>query len=202
MMKLNFEFTKILTDYCVKTNTKMIYSSSAANYGDNGKYPSNLYGWSKYVAEKYVISNNGIALRYFNVYGPGEEHKGRMSSVAYQSFIKHRKHEECKLFPLKPKRDFIYVKDVVNANLYAEDNYVKLKGKFYDVGYGESRTFEDILDIMDIPFTYHEENKIPFGYQFYTCSNKILWMDGWEPKYNLENGLGEYKKYLQSIISL
>ena len=63
----------------------IIYSSSAANYGSDGKLPSNLYAWSKYTAECYVNSNGGISLRYFNVYGPKEQHKGKMSSVIYQT---------------------------------------------------------------------------------------------------------------------
>lgn len=196
MMELNFEFTKSLVDWSVQNNKKMIYSSSAANYGINNNYPSNLYGWSKYVAEQYVISNNGIALRYFNVYGAKEEHKGKMASVAYQFFQKKQTNEECKLFPLNPRRDFVYVRDVVHANIHAFENYFELNKKYYDVGSGEARSFEDVLNIMEIPFTYHEEDKIPNGYQFYTCSNKENWMKGWEPNYNLEKGLLEYKEYL------
>ena len=69
------------------------------------------------MGEGYVVSNNGIGLRYFNVYGPGEEDKGRMSSVAYQMFLKDKNNEEIKLFPKKPKRDFVYVKDIVKANI-------------------------------------------------------------------------------------
>ena len=76
MMLLNYEVTKYITDLCVNNGTPLIYSSSAANYGVNEEYPSNLYGWRKYVGEGYVISNGGIGLRYFNVYGPGEEDKG------------------------------------------------------------------------------------------------------------------------------
>jgi lipopolysaccharide export system permease protein len=62
----------------------------------------------------------------------------------------------------------------------------------YDVGFGESRSFEDVMNIMEIPFTYHEESSIPEGYQFYTCSDKSKWMPGWKPKYNLEEGLKNY----------
>jgi len=123
MMTRNYESTKIMMDWCIENNKPMIYSSSAANYGTNGKYPANLYGWSKYVAEGYVISNGGIGLRYFNVYGPGEEDKGKMASVAYQMFVKHNKGEDILLFPKKPKRDFVYVKDVVSANIHALNNY-------------------------------------------------------------------------------
>lgn len=200
MMKLNYEFTKILVDWSKDNDCKLIYSSSAASYGINGQYPSNLYGWSKYVAEQYVISNNGIALRYFNVYGPGEEEKGNMASLALQSFIKFNKGEECKLFLGKPKRDFVYVKDIVSANLHAVKKYSKLNKKYYDVGSGEARLFEDILTILKIPFTYYSEEKIPQGYQFYTCSDKKKWMKGWEPEYIIENGLKDYKKYLRKLL--
>ena len=200
MMTLNFESTKLLMDWCEKNNAKMIYSSSAASYGTDNLNPSNLYGWSKYVAEQYVISKGGVGLRYFNVYGPKEEHKGVMASVAYQSYIKKQNGVEIKLFPKNPTRDFVYVKDVVDANLFAVENYDSVKGNWYDVGSGESRTFEDILRCLDIPFTYHSEDKIPKGYQFYTCSNKNNWMKNWEPKYNLERGLVEYKEYLSTFI--
>ncbi len=199
MMKLNFEFTKILVDWSEEKKKKLIYSSSAASYGTNEKHPSNLYGWSKYVAEQYVISNNGIALRYFNVYGPGEEHKGKMASVAYQKFLEKRSGKTTKLFLKKPSRDFVYVKDVISANIYAMKNYKSLNKNWYDVGSGESRTFEDVMDNMKILYHYHSEDKIPQGYQFYTCSNLDKWMKGWKPKYNLEKGLEEYKNYLLSM---
>lgn len=199
MMKLNFEFTKILVDWTKENNSKLIYSSSAANYGQNEKYPSNLYGWSKYVAEQYVISNNGVALRYFNVYGPGEENKGKMSSVAYQSFKGKEEGKTWKLFPGKPTRDFVYVEDVVSANIYATENYQKLNKNWYEVGSGESRSFEDVLDNMSVFYYYHDESVIPKGYQFYTCSKKEKWMTDWKPKYNLERGIAEYKNYLLSI---
>lgn len=196
MMLLNYEVTKYLTDLCSDYLIPIIYSSSAANYGVNNEYPSNLYGWSKYAAEGYVTSNNGIGLRYFNVYGPGEEDKGRMSSVAYQMFIRNQNQEDIKLFPKKPLRDFVYVKDIIAANIYAFENYDTLNSEWYEVGSGEARGFEDKLQIMGIPFTYHPESVIPVGYQFYTCSNKNEWMSGWKPKYNLESGLRDYVEYL------
>jgi len=196
MMTRNYEFTRILSDYCHDFNCKMIYSSSAANYGTNNLYPSNLYGWSKYVAEQYVIKNGGIGLRYFNVYGPLEDHKGKMASVAYQMLEKQKEGQEIKLFPLKPSRDFVYVKDVVNANLFAYEWYEDYKEKWYEVGSGENRTFEDVLNILNIGYTYHNEQDIPKGYQFYTKSDKTKWMYGWEPIYNLEKGLKDYLNYL------
>jgi len=196
MMTRNYESTKIIMDWCLKNNKPMIYSSSAANYGVNNLYPANLYGWSKYVAEGYVISNGGIALRYFNVYGPGEENKGKMGSVAYQMFQKNKKDEKIFLFPKKPQRDFVYVKDVISANIHALLNYDKLRGSYYEVGSGEVRTFEDVLNNMEITFGYTSEDLIPNGYQFYTCSNKLKWMNGWESEWNLEKGILDYKNYL------
>lgn len=194
MMTRNYESTKIIANWCRENNKPLIYSSSAANYGTNDRYPSNLYGWSKYVAEDYVVSNGGVGLRYFNVYGPGEQNKGKMASVAYQMSQKYKNGEEIKLFPLKPKRDFVYIKDVINANIHAFDNYEKLKGKYYEVGSGVAEPFEKIMEVLEIPFTYYEENIIPKGYQFYTCSDKNKWMDNWEPKWNLINGLKDYIK--------
>jgi ADP-L-glycero-D-manno-heptose 6-epimerase len=196
MFTRNYESTKIISEWCKVNDSKMIYSSSAANYGVSGKYPSNLYGWSKYAAEDIVTKNDGISLRYFNVYGPGEEDKKKMSSVAYQMYQKNKKGYDIQLFPGKPTRDFIFVDDVVDANIFAYKNYDTLEKKYYEVGSGESRSFEDVLDILKIPYTYAREDMIPHGYQFYTKSNPNLYMNSWKPKFNLESGLIEYKKYL------
>jgi len=196
MMTLNFEFTRHLSDLCKSKKVPLIYSSSAANYGINNLNPSNLYGWSKYTAECYVIGNGGIALRYFNVYGPGEEHKGKMSSVAFQMFQKNERGEDVKLFPKKPKRDFVYIKDIISANLYAAEHYNQLLGKYYEVGSGKAETFEEVLNHLQIPFEYVSETLIPIGYQFYTQSSANCWMEGWKPEYSLEKGLLEYRKYL------
>lgn len=196
----NYESTKIISEWCYENDSIMIYSSSAANYGVNNLYPSNLYGWSKYTAEKIVSFNNGISLRYFNVYGPGEEHKGKMSSVAYQMYMKHKNNEQIKLFPGKPSRDFVYIDDVIHANIYAWENYKELleerNDEYYEVGSGESRTFEDVLNNLNIPFDYVDEKNVPEGYQFYTISKSDKWLPGWKPKFNIEKGLDDYKKYL------
>lgn len=191
IMEKNYLSTKWIVDWCVKNNKKIIYSSSAAVYGTNNK-PSNLYGWSKLLGEDYVVTKGGIALRYFNVYGPGEEHKGKMASVMYQNYNKNH----VTLFPGEPKRDFIYIDDVVDANLYALENYDYLKGTWYEVGSGKSNKFETIFDILNIPYSYLNKLYIPKGYQFNTLSEKENWMPGWEPKYSLEQGIIQYKKYL------
>lgn len=191
MMTLNFEFTKILVDWCKEQNVPIIYSSSAANYGNGRNVPENLYAWSKYVAECYVIANNGISLRYFNVYGPGEKHKKKMSSIVWQC-MSHKKNKKFKLFPKKPVRDFVYIDDIVEANIYAYKNYDKLIGSYYDVGSGVAEPFERILETLKIKYKYVCETKIPKGYQFYTCSDPNKWMPGWRPKYSLSDGILDY----------
>ena len=191
MLKYNYLFSKELFDLAQIYDKKVVYSSSAANTGESGT-PSNIYGWSKYLAEEYGCCRveDFYALRYFNVYGPGEEHKGKMASVAYQAHLKG----DFKLFDGKPKRDFVYIDDVVDATLYPLFNNV-MPG-VYEVGSGEARSFEDVLELMDIPFEYWHENKTPKGYQFYTKANKKLFMDNWKPIYSLEKGISKYKKYL------
>lgn len=199
MMTRNYESTKIISDWCFKHYRILIYSSSAANYGSDGKFPSNLYGWSKYVAEEYVLNKkNAVALRYFNVYGPGESHKGKMASVAFNSFVKKMNGFPVELFPLKPKRDFIYIEDVISANIFVLENYLNIPKAYYEVGYGVARQFEDVLDGLKIPYTYTSENLIPSGYQFYTCSSRDKWLPGWQPKFDLETGIKDYLKFLES----
>lgn len=199
MMTRNYESTVIISNWAKVDKTPVIYSSSAANYGDV-KGRRNLYAWSKYAAEEHVIANGQVALRYFNVYGPGEEHKGKMASVAQQMFIKHKTGACVKLFPGQPKRDFVYIQDVVNANLHALWNYDEAKGNWYDVGSGEANSFESVLEYLDIPYTYTEASEMPNNYQMFTRANKYQMMAGWKPKYTLEQGLKLYKEYLCKTI--
>ena len=199
MLRYNFEFSKVLFDLAASYQKKVIYSSSAANSGSDSLQgtPSNIYGWSKYVTEQYGMAKvkDFIALRYFNVYGPGEEHKGKMASVAHQAhLIMQKGMGKFMLFPGNPKRDFVYIEDVVDATIYPIFNDVT-KG-VYEVGSGEAHTFEDVLDLMEIPYDYRKEDDIPEGYQFRTKANKDSFMDGWKPQYNLEKGIKKYKDYL------
>lgn len=200
MMTRNYETTKLLCDWCKQNNKKIIYSSSAANYGTNGEYPSNLYGWSKYVAEDYVINTGGIALRYFNVYGPGEDKKGRMASFLLQAYKKNKNNEKVFLFPKQPTRDFIYIDDVVSANISAMNNYEIARGKYYEVSTGTSSSFEEMLKLAKIKYNYLPENKIPLGYQFYTRGDSTKWLPGWKPKFNLSLGVTKYTSHLNKEI--
>ncbi len=197
MMTRNYESTKVITDWCVQKNRKLIYSSSAANYGEYGKYPSNLYGWSKYTSEDYVVKSGGIALRYFNVYGPGEEHKGKMASFLFQAYLKQKNRERIFLFPGKPLRDFVYIKDVISANIHASTMYESLSGKFYEVSTGVASSFEEMLDIFGLKYEYSSGKLIPNGYQFLTRGDRNKWMKGWSPNFSLREGVTDYEKYLR-----
>jgi ADP-L-glycero-D-manno-heptose 6-epimerase len=197
MLTRNYESTRIISSWCERNGAGLVYSSSAANYGTSGRTPTNLYGWSKKIAEDFVLLSGQIALRYFNVFGPGEEGKGRMASVAYQSWIKNKRKESIKLFPGNPTRDFIYVRDVVDANIVAMKNYKSSFGSYYDVGMGVSSPFEDILENLGIPYTYTDSQEIPIGYQFFTKADKSKFIRGWEPRWTLTSALSDYKKYLE-----
>ena len=189
MLKYNFEFSKVLFDYAAKYNKRVIYSSSSAIYG-NGDLPENIYAWSKYLAEQYGMRTvkNFVALRYFNVYGPHEKLKRRM-----QSLVKHIYESDIfKIFPVNARRDFIYVKDIINANICA----VSTERGIYDVGTGNAYPYEDICDILNKEYEYEDISKVPIGYQKYTCANKSNFMLEWEPQFTLEQGVLEYKKFL------
>ena len=196
IMLRNVEFTKVLCDLSSKFWFNIIYSSSASIYGSDNNHPSNLYGWTKYISEDYIKKVNGISLRYFNVYGPGEEHKGKMSSIIYQSYLKYKNNQKVRLFPGNPTRDFVYIDDVISSNLHSLNNFELLKGGIYEVGTGIPNSFETILKNFEIPFEYTDLCEIPQGYQFYTCSSKDKWVNGWYPKHDLVEGLNKYKNYL------
>jgi len=198
MMLRNYESTKVLKDIADLVGAKFIYSSSAANYGVNNKYPSNLYGWSKYVAEDYVRLTGGISLRYFNVYGPGENHKGNMASFLHQAFLKKQNSEDIKLFPGSPSRDFIHIEDVISANFFAFTEFDAISGKVFEVSTGESHTFEEVLELANLDFTYTDETEIPIGYQFYTKGNPATHLPGWQPQVSLELGVKSYIEFLAS----
>lgn len=213
MMRYNYSASKELFNLAQTHNKKVIYSSSAACLGD-GDTPNNIYGWSKLIAEEYGIvkCDEFVSLRYFNVYGPGEECKGRMASVAYQAWERAmgkaavnqrirlrqevgsliQKDSFFRLFPTQPQRDFIYIDDVIEANLHA----VTAKKGVYEIGYGEARTFESLLDGMGLEYKHHRSDKIPSWYQHYTCADKDKRLLGWTPEFDVESGTKKYRDHL------
>jgi ADP-L-glycero-D-manno-heptose 6-epimerase len=164
MMDNNYRYSVQLLDYCVARDVPLIYASSAAVYGASTVFkendgtserPLNVYGYSKLLFDRYVrrrpsgARSQVAGLRYFNVYGPGEAHKGPMASVAFHLNNQVLADAEARLFDAhdgyaagEQRRDFVYVEDVVNVNLWLFDQR-RVSGIF-NVGTGASATFNDV----------------------------------------------------------
>ena len=167
MMKVNYEYSKKLLDFCIDEDTPFIYASSASTYGDGQKgfreieeceNALNPYAFSKLMFDRYVRSiladddfmPSIIGLRYFNVYGAQERHKGRMASIVYQMYQQVKQTGVIKLFKGsdgyedgEQRRDFISVEDVVKVNLWAYDDEEIVSG-IYNCGTGQAHTFNEV----------------------------------------------------------
>lgn len=169
LMKNNVEYSKILFSVCADFDTPIVYASSAATYGagENGYddhhegidklMPLNAYGYSKQLMDEWALReeetpNKWYGVKFFNVYGPNEYHKGNMSSVVYQAFNQINETGGMKLFKSyrsefkdgEQLRDFVYAKDIVNAMiaLITEDH--SGPNGIYNLGAGEARSFLDL----------------------------------------------------------
>ena len=196
----NFSFTKILSEYCIENSIRFIYASSAATYGmgENGfddniskletLRPLNMYGYSKQMFDMYAKKHNYFnkitGLKFFNVFGPNEYHKGNMTSKMYKSFFEIKDTGKIQLFKSNHPdwkdgefvRDFVYIKDVVKIVLKILDNQ-EITGLF-NVGTGKSRSWNDLANSMFksmglksnieyIDMFAHLKNK----YQYFTEAN-------------------------------
>ena len=163
----NYRYTLELAKYSMRHDARFIYASSAATYGDGANgysddeskldvlRPLNMYGYSKHMFDLWAKKNNLldkiVGLKYFNVYGPNEYHKGDMRSVVHKAFEQVRDTGEVKLFKsYKPeykdgeqKRDFIYVKDAVDMTLYFLEN--KNVNGLYNIGTGTAGSWNDLV---------------------------------------------------------
>jgi len=167
MMRNNYEYTKTLLHYCLSNRIPFIYASSAAVYGNSTQFaetpeneaPLNVYGFSKYQFDNYWRSiqssdcSQVVGLRYFNVYGPNEQHKGSMASVAFHLNNQMKDAGFVKLFEGcdgygdgEQSRDFVFVDDVVDVNLWFLDN-PKVSGIF-NVGTGRSEPFNHVAEAV------------------------------------------------------
>lgn len=177
LMQNNFHYTQDLAKYCMTHKIRFIYASSAATYGDGTKgydddqmklnelRPMNMYGYSKHLVDLWLhktgMIEEVVGLKYFNVFGPNEYHKGDMRSVVHKSFEQIRDTGKVKLFKSntaeykdgEQERDFIYVKDAVDMTLYFLKN--KDKNGIYNIGAGTARTWNDLVtavfNAMDKP---------------------------------------------------
>ncbi|MBD81344.1 MAG: ADP-glyceromanno-heptose 6-epimerase [Crocinitomicaceae bacterium] len=227
--ELNLNYTKEIWDICASKAIPFVYASSAATYGmgelgfnDDHQViydlkPLNPYGDSKNEFDKWALNQEKqpyfwAGLKFFNVYGPNEFHKGRMASVIFHAFNQINKTNGMKLFAshnLEYKdgeqiRDFVYVKDVVNV-LFFLMNHRKNNG-LYNLGSGKARTFLDLtratFNAMDreenISFIPTPED-IRDKYQYYTEANmnKLISIGYNQPFTTLEDGVEDYvKNYL------
>jgi ADP-L-glycero-D-manno-heptose 6-epimerase len=224
MMSNNYEYSKTLLNHCLENSIDFLYASSASVYG-NGKagfvekreaeYPLNVYGFSKFSFDNYVrrvlpqAKSQVLGLRYFNVYGPQENHKGRMASVAFHLFQQLQETGKMKLFEGSRsfRRDFIHVADTVKINLHFYES--KTSGIF-NAGTGKARSFEDIATTLQSLHGSGEIESIPFPedlhgkYQEFTEAGlDKLRAAGYSKEFmSLEEGVQKYYEQLSATAGL
>ncbi len=178
MMENNYEYSKDLLHYCLERRIPFLYASSAATYGgrtDNFieekefEQPLNVYGYSKLQFDNYVrrllpeIDSPVVGFRYFNVYGPREQHKGSMASVAFHLDTQIKKGENPKLFDAYggyekggQKRDFVFVGDVCNVNLWFWQNPTS---GIFNLGTGRAEPFQAVADAV---IKHHDKGMVEY----------------------------------------
>ena len=193
LMHNNYHYSKVLLHYCLSERIPFYYASSASVYGAGPGFseeraherPLNLYGYSKFLFDQYVrgalpeARSPVVGLRYFNVYGPREQHKKKMASVAFHLDRQVRETGEARLFEGsdgyaagEQRRDFIYVGDVVAVNLWLLD-HPAVSG-IYNLGTGRSQSFNEVAGAVVAWHGRGERRYIPFPpelagrYQSYT----------------------------------
>ena len=163
MLENNYRCSKDLLDACRAQGTRLLYASSAATYGGSATFrespeferPLNVYGYSKLLFDNMVrrmlaaATSQVVGFRYFNVYGPREQHKGRMASVAFHHFNQYRDTGKVKLFgeyggygPGQQSRDFVFVEDVVKVNLWFLEH--PDRNGIFNLGSGRAQPFNDV----------------------------------------------------------
>jgi ADP-L-glycero-D-manno-heptose 6-epimerase len=198
MFYYNFERSIELFKLAKKYNKKVVFASSSAIYG-NGELPLNSYAWSKYSAEiagKGILGNNFTSLRFFNIYGPGENIKGNMSSIPFNIYNskKFGIFSQSKENHVSPIRDFIHIEDIISACLVAMNNN---DYGIFDVGTSTPIGYDKICDLYKKEYYFFDDEKKPIGYQDYTCANKSKFLPDWNP-IEIQVGLLKYKRFLES----
>ena len=224
MMENNFRYSKVLLHWCLDRRIPFIYASSAATYGGGTVFnedpqferPLNVYGYSKVLFDQYVrrilpTAESQIAgFRYFNVYGPREQHKGSMASVAFHLNNQLLAEGKVKLFQGcdgygdgEQRRDFVYVGDVVDVNLWFLD-HSEVSGIF-NVGTGRSQSFNEVAngvlkahgcgELIYVPFP----DKLKGRYQSFTEADLSRLRDaGYDGEFlTVEQGVECYMEWLK-----
>lgn len=217
LMRTNLNSFKDLLEICLKTGAKMIYASSGATYGNakspqkvgECESPNNVYGFSKlkmdHLGQKYAKKGvSVVGLRYFNVYGKGEFFKDKTASMVLQFGLQILSGKAPRLFEGsdKIKRDFVYIKDIINANLLA----INAPNGVYNAATGKARSFQDIADILQRELGVNLGNeyiKNPYvnSYQFHTQADiePTRVALNYEPQWSLEEGIKDYISEIKRI---
>src|SRR5271170_6500545 len=223
LIRNNFEFTRDLAAWSLLNKSRFVYASSAATYGDGSTgmdddetkldtlRPLNMYGYSKHLfdlhAKRAGFLNKIVGLKYFNVFGPNEDHKGDMCSLVHKSFAQVQNENLIRLFKSyrkdfkdgEQKRDFLYVKDAVAMTLHLAAN--KKAGGLFNIGSGEARTWIDLAN--SVFAALGKKPKIEFiempeiirdKYQYFTQANiSRLRATGYKEKVtSLESAVADY----------
>ena len=211
----NVESFRRLLDFARPTKTRIIYASSAATYGpateasveSHGAAPANVYAFSKVIMDNIARQAAAkspdwimIGLRYFNVYGPREAHKGMPASMIYHLAQQIKSGKRPRIFKHgEQKRDFVYVNDVVEGTIRALD--AKASG-IYNLGAGQARSFNELIEVLnkclgtkfepeyfDNPHAHYQN----FTQADLTSVRKAL---SYEPRFSLEDGVRDYVRWL------
>jgi ADP-L-glycero-D-manno-heptose 6-epimerase len=221
LMENNFKYSKELYDWCQNNDSRLIYASSAATYGDgtlgyddsktDELLPLNMYGYTKKLFDQYVLSSKElrqcVGLRFFNVYGPNEYHKDNMASVIFHSFNQIKKEKKVRLFKSykqdfkdgEQMRDFVYVKDVVSVVMFMLNN-PDVNGIF-NVGTGKARSYNDLA--VSVFKSLNLKNNVEYidmpqglkeKYQYFTEADirKLRKLGYKKEFYSLEMGINDY----------
>ncbi|MFO8024268.1 ADP-glyceromanno-heptose 6-epimerase [Thiohalophilus sp.] len=223
MMENNYDYSRALLHYCLERQIPYLYASSASVYGSGSVFkerreyeqPINMYAYSKFQFDQYVrrhlpdAKSQVVGFRYFNVYGPREQHKGSMSSVAFHVNNQIMENGKAKLFEGcdgygngEQRRDFVYVGDAVDVNLWFMDN--PDKSGIFNLGTGRSQTFKDVAEAV---IAYHGKGEIeyiPFPehlkgrYQSFTEADIAALREvGYDaPFKTVEQGVADYMRWL------
>lgn len=236
LMKNNYEYTKKLWEFCTEKNINFVYASSAATYGGGELgynddvspeelkklMPLNKYGYSKKIFDDWAFKQKThpkqwVGVKFFNVYGPQEYHKGRMASMVFHTFNQFRDNGGVKLFKSHKEgykdgeqlRDFVYIKDVLDVLYFFM--FQKVESGVYNLGTGKARSFHDLsLETIRCSLNDPEvksESVIEFvpmpedlrgRYQYFTeASMEKLKRAGYNKEfYSLEEGVKDYVSYL------
>jgi ADP-L-glycero-D-manno-heptose 6-epimerase len=211
----NVESFRRIFNFARPTNTRIIYASSAATYGaateasveSNGAAPANVYAFSKTIMDNIARRAAAespdwiiIGLRYFNVYGPREAHKGMPASMVYHLAKQMKTGQRPRIFKHgEQKRDFVYVKDIVEGSILALD--ASTSG-IYNLGTGQARSFNELVDILNkclgTNFQPDYIDNPHAHYQNFTqadITNARNALD-YKPQFPLEDGVRDYMQWL------